>query len=188
MKKGEGPDQQQAAHQQNAVDEGSRENRGLRVPGRPGHDPRLLGLKGQHQAQETRGSHIDPENLQGQNGQGNAEQNGGNDDQPLTQVGGQGPDNELCQVVEDAAPLFNRGLNGAEIVVDKHHVGGILGHLGAGYPHGHADIRLFQGRGIIDAVAGHGHHVTSGLQGLHQAQFLVRRHPGEHRCFLDLFD
>ena len=35
-----------------------------------------------------------------------------------------------------------------------------------------------QGRGVVDPVAGHGHHLAAGLQGLHQPQFLRGRDAG----------
>jgi hypothetical protein len=36
-----------------------------------------------------------------------------------------------------------------------------------------------QRRGVVDAVAGHGHHLAIGLQGLHEAQLLLRLDAGK---------
>ena len=41
---------------------------------------------------------------------------------------------------------------------------GLFGRLGAGV-HGHADVGLGQGRGVVGAVAGHGDEVAAGLLG-----------------------
>ena len=48
-----------------------------------------------------------------------------------------------------------------------HHVGRLLGHLGAGDAHGDADGRLLERRRVVDAVSGHGGHlrVTRGSEG-----------------------
>ncbi|KAK2491851.1 hypothetical protein MC885_006632, partial [Smutsia gigantea] len=37
------------------------------------------------------------------------------------------------------------------------HVGGLLGDVRAGDAHGNADVSLLQRRGVVHAVAGHGH-------------------------------
>ena len=142
--------------------------------------PVFLGLEGQHEAQEHRGGHVDPQDLHRQDGQGHAREDGGQDDQALAQVGGQRPGDELGEVVEHAPALFHRRLDGGEVVVGEDHVGGFLGHLGAGDAHGHADVGLPAGRGVVDPVAGHGHHVAPALQGVHQAQLLFRSDAGEH--------
>ena len=39
----------------------------------------------------------------------------------------------------------------------------------------------FQGRGVVHAIARHGHHLALGLQRLHDAQLLVRRDAGADR-------
>ena len=38
-------------------------------------------------------------------------------------------------------------------------------------------MRGFEGRRIVDAVTGHGHHLVTGLQGLDDPQLLLRHHP-----------
>ena len=67
---------------------------------------------------------------------------------------------------------------GGQVVVGQHHARSLAADLGAGQAHGHADVGGAQGRCVVDAVAGHRHHRAAGLQGLHQAQLLCRRHPG----------
>jgi hypothetical protein len=51
----------------------------------------------------------------------------------------------------------------------------------AALAHGDADVSGLKGGRIIDAVTGHGHHLTGCLQGPHQLQFLLGQHPREHR-------
>ena len=40
----------------------------------------------------------------------------------------------LVRLSKTPAALLDRGLDGGEVVVGEHHVGGLLGHLGAGLP------------------------------------------------------
>ena len=49
----------------------------------------------------------------------------------------------------------------AIVVVGEHHVGGLFGHVGAGDAHGHADVGPLERWRIVDAVAGHRHHVPA---------------------------
>ncbi len=62
--------------------------------------------------------------------------------------------------------------------VQVHHVAGLLGRLGPGV-HGHRDIRLGQGRGIVGAVAGHGHQSALALVFADQGELGLRRGLGE---------
>jgi hypothetical protein len=48
-----------------------------------------------------------------------------------------------------------------------------IGHVGAGDPHGHADIRGLQGGRIVDAVAGHRHRVALTLQRLDDPELVL---------------
>ena len=52
--------------------------------------------------------------------------------------------------------------------------GRFLGDVGAGDAHGHADVGAFQRRRVVDSVAGHGHELTLRLEGLHDADFVLR--------------
>ena len=44
---------------------------------------------------------------------------------------------------------------------------------------------LFKGRGVVHPVPGHGHHLPLGLEDVHQAQLVLRGHPGKD---LDLLE
>ena len=48
------------------------------------------------------------------------------------------------------------------VAIEVDHVAGLLGGLGAGV-HGHADVGLGQGRGVVGAVAHHGDELAAGL-------------------------
>ncbi len=65
-------------------------------------------------------------------------------------------------------------------------MGGLAGDIGADLPHGDADIGRAQGRGIVDAVAGHGHEFALVLQGSDDLDLLLRGHPGIEAHRFDL--
>ena len=54
-------------------------------------------------------------------------------------------------------------------------------------PHGDADIGLFEGRRIVDPVAGDRHHLAAALQRLNDAQLLLRRGAGKDHLGLFQF-
>ena len=66
----------------------------------------------------------------------------------------------LHQVVVEAAAALDRGHDRGEVVVGEDHLGRVLGDLGAGDPHGHADVGAGQRRRVVHAVAGHGDDVA----------------------------
>ena len=77
--------------------------------GRPAHaaggaSTFFHGLEGQHQAEQHRRGHVDPQDLQRRDRQRRAGEDGGNDDEAFTEVGGQRPGDELDEVVVNAAP------------------------------------------------------------------------------------
>ena len=85
-------------------------------------------------------------------------------DPDLARVGGQQVADEAADVVVDAPPLLDGGDDRGEVVVGQDHVGRFLAHVGAGDAHGHADVGPAQRRGVVDAVAGHGHHRSPSFQ------------------------
>ena len=104
-----------------------------------------------------------------------------------TDVGGKLEAHELDNVVVDGAAFLDRAHDRGEIVVGEHQGGGFLGHLGAGDPHGDADVGGLQRRRVVDAVASHGHDVATRLQCLDDAQLVFGRDTGEHGGFLHQF-
>ena len=71
--------------------------------------------------------------------------------------------------------------DGGEVVVQQHQAGGLAGHVRAAPAHGDADVGGLQGRGVVDAVAGHGHDLAVGLEGVDDPQLLLRARRGR-RC------
>ena len=113
-------------------------------------------------------------------GRGSAQEKRPGEHQDLGQVAAQQEDEILFDVVEDGPAFLHRGHQGGEVVVRQDHGRGLLGDFGAGDAHGHADIRPLQGRGVVDPVPGHGHHLALRLEDIHQAELMFRGHPGEH--------
>ena len=84
----------------------------------------------------------------------------------------------------DRAAKAHRVHQGREVVVREDQLGGLLGDLGAG-AHGHADVGLLDGGGVVDGVAGHGDNLAPVLEALHQAQLVLRGNPAKDRQFVE---
>ncbi len=85
----------------------------------------------------------------------------------------------LTQIVVDAASQANGGDHRGEVVVQQDNRRGFAGDVGTPPTHSDADVRGFQGRRIIHAVAGHRDHLAVLLERIHQSQFLRRHDPGK---------
>ncbi len=96
----------------------------------------------------------------------------------LAGVRGEGVANEPADVVVDPPPFTDGGDDGGEVVVGEHHVGRLLGHLGAGDAHRDADVGVRKRRGVVDTVAGHGDDVAVRLPGLDDVELLLRARSG----------
>ena len=64
-------------------------------------------------------------------------------------------------------------VDGGEVVVGQHHLGGLARRLGALPAHRDADIGALQRGRIVHAVAGHRHHFAVGLQRLYQRELML---------------
>ena len=62
-----------------------------------------------------------------------------------------------------------------EVVVGEDHRRRLAGDVGAGAAHGDADVGAPQRRRVVDAVAGHRHDVTLGVQRVGDPQLGLRR-------------
>ena len=87
---------------------------------------------------------------------------------------------EAADVDEGGPTLLDRGDDRGEVVVEQHEVGRLAGDVGAGAAHGDPDVGLVERRAVVDAVAGHGHHVPPSSQRPRDPQLVLRRHPGDH--------
>ena len=155
-----------------------------RISGRAAHQVGLGRLEGQGQGQGDGGDHVDPEDLQGGDGQCHAHGDCAEQHQGLTRIGRQYEQQRFLQVVVDRATFFDGVAKGGEVVVGQHHLRRLLSRLGALDAHGHADIGAFERRGVVDPVAGHRHPCATGLQALHQAQLVCRAGAGENAGLL----
>mmetsp|Transcript_43283 Transcript_43283/g.111448 ORF Transcript_43283/g.111448 Transcript_43283/m.111448 type:complete len:461 (+) Transcript_43283:594-1976(+) len=96
----------------------------------------------------------------------------------------------LLSVVVDPAPLTHGSDNGAEVVVQEHQVGCVLGDRRARDAHGHARVRALQRGRVVDAVAGHRHDVALANERLDQCDLVGGLRPGpnghlrRHQCQL----
>ena len=106
------------------------------------------------------------------------EQGGQEQRHNLADIAGQQVVDGLFDVGIDAPPLLHRLDDGGEVVVGEDHVRRALGHIGACDPHGAANVRHLQRRGVVYPVAGHGNHHALLLPRLHNAHFVLRGHPG----------
>ena len=87
-------------------------------------------------------------------------------------------------VGDDPAALGDHLGEHGEVVVEQHEAGHRPGRGAAG-AHGHADVGLLEGERVVDAVAGHGHDVAAGLQGVDHGPLLLGRDPAEHAVGLE---
>ena len=83
-------------------------------------------------------------------------------------------DDKFADRIINRATIKNGLLDAEEIIVKNNDVACLLRHLSA-TAHGKADVRLFQGRGIIDAVARHAHDKVQLLRQTHKAQLIQRQ-------------
>ena len=104
MKERETASEHDQCDEQDAELQPAGEDRRLRIARRAVHDLALLWLEDEHQPEQDGGGHVDPEDLHGQDRQRGAGENRGENDEALAEVRWQGPDDELGEVVENAAP------------------------------------------------------------------------------------
>jgi hypothetical protein len=116
----------------------------------------------------TGGDHVDPEQLRRQERQRDTRDDRREQDEREAGIGRQNPDDELCEIVEDAAPFLHSGFDRGEVVVGQNHVGRFLRDIGAGDAHRHADVGLFERGRVVDTIAGHRDHMPAGLKRAHQ--------------------
>ena len=82
----------------------------------------------------------------------------------------------LADVVVDAPAEANRGDDRRKVIVEQDQGRRFARHVRAASSHGDADVRGFQGRCVIDAIAGHGHDFPTGLEGHDDAHGDVHLH------------
>jgi hypothetical protein len=151
---------------------------GLR--GRLFHEAGILAAHAQRQGRKHVGDDVDEQDLQGQQGVAHAQETREGDHEDFAQVAREQEQDELADVLEDDPPLGNGRHDGGERIILEHHVGGFGRYLRAPESHCNADVRFFEGRGVVHAVAGHAHDVALLLVEFDHVELLGRAHPGKH--------
>ena len=96
------------------------------------------------------------------------------------QMDGEGVTQGPLQVGADAPPQGQGLHQGREVITQQHQIRRLTRHRRSVFAHRNTDISRLQGRGVVDPVAAHRHHLAGGLQGLNQLQFLLRHDAREH--------
>jgi len=86
---------------------------------------------------------------------GEAEQRREKNRENLRQIGGEQELDRLADVVINPSTFADSRNDGGKVVVRQNHIGDILGDIGSCDTHADADIGIFDGRRVVDAVARH---------------------------------
>ena len=138
------------------------------------HDVRIAFLQPQRQRRRAIADQIQPEELHRLQRDRHTKEHGAEDDQDFADITRQQEVDELADVRIDDPPLLDRRNDAGEVVVGQHHVRRLLGDVGTGDAHGHADVGALQGRRVIDPVASHGYDVAVGFHGIDDARLVLR--------------
>mmetsp|Transcript_15325 Transcript_15325/g.33089 ORF Transcript_15325/g.33089 Transcript_15325/m.33089 type:complete len:1080 (-) Transcript_15325:311-3550(-) len=154
------------------------------VTGGAVHDVGLLLLVRQGDGGHHVGTQVHHQDHHGGQGQGQADHNEAQEGANLGDVGGERVADGLLQVVEDEATLLHAVHDGGEVVVHENHVSSLLGHVLAGDAHGHTNVTLLEGGGVVHTVTGHRHHLSAALVVLHNLQLVGGGHASEHNLLV----
>eukprot|EP00160_Parvularia_atlantis_P015994 Unigene4852_Nuclearia_a/m.14845 Unigene4852_Nuclearia_a/g.14845 ORF Unigene4852_Nuclearia_a/g.14845 Unigene4852_Nuclearia_a/m.14845 type:complete len:366 (+) Unigene4852_Nuclearia_a:2-1099(+) len=119
------------------------------------HDVQVGRVEAQRRCRQAVRNEVDPEQLDGDERLGRAEQNGQEDADDLTDVGRDEVADKLLRVVEDRAALLDRRDDRGKVVVGQDHVGSLLGD-GRARAHGDTDVGFLERGRVVHAVARHG--------------------------------
>ena len=173
---------QQAEEEVGALHHVAIEQGGLAAARRLVHQPRFRQFRPKAKGRQQIGAEINGQDLHHREGGGDAEGHHRQERRGLREVRHQDVGDELADVAHHAAAEAHGLDDGGEVVVEQHDVGRFTGHVCSVFAHGQSHIRRPQRRGVVDAIAGHGHHLAQIAVGLHQAQLLLRCHAGEHQA------
>ena len=149
------------------------------------HNVALGVLHAQRERGETVGNQVHPQQLHRLE-DGKADERGDKHREDLGKVCRKQELDDLADVVVDATALFAGTDDGGEVVIGKHHVGDVLGDVGTGDAHANADVGALDGRGVVDAVARHGHDLVARLPSLDDAGLVLGLNAGVHAVVLDV--
>ena len=148
------------------------------------HDALAGRLGTQRQRREHVGADVEGQDLQhpDREREAAAGQRPHRERRQLGDVVGQVVGEEPADVLERRAAELDRGHDRGEVVVEQHQVGGLACHVAAVRAHGDPHVRLAQGRGVVDAVAGHGDDVARAREHAGDPQLVRRGDPRDHRA------
>ena len=149
------------------------------------HDVALGVLHAQRERGEAVGDQVHPQQLHRLE-DSKADERGDKHREHLGKVGRKQELDDLADVVVDATTLFAGTDDGGEVVVGEHHISDVLSNVGAGDAHTDADVGALDGRGVVDAVAGHGDDLVARLPGLDDAGLVLGLDAGVHAVVLDV--
>ncbi|MNL63718.1 hypothetical protein D3C87_1878780 [compost metagenome] len=101
--------------------------------------------------------------MDGQQRHGQEEQWRKKDRPDLARVARHRVAHKLADVVVDAPAFAHRRDDGGEVVVQQDQARCFACHIGAAFAHGNADVGALERRGVVHAIARHGHEVALGL-------------------------
>ena len=98
----------------------------------------------------------------------------------LGDVVGQVVREEAAQVPERGPPLFDRGDDRGEVVVEQDEVGCLARDVGSAPSHRDTDVRFMEGRRVVHAVPRHRHDMSTMPQGSRDPELLFGSDAGQH--------
>ena len=122
--------------------------------------------------------HVVREDLDGEHGQEGQEEAAAHDAEHVAEVGARPHADVLDDVSEDLAALDDAVVQHEEALLQQDDVRRLLGHVHGGV-HGDPDVRLLEGRGVVDAVPHEPDDVPLALQGLDDLLLLRGRQARE---------
>ena len=144
------------------------------------HDAILGGLDGTDETKSDGADQVRVENLDGsQRSVGKTTDDTEKDGHTLSVVDGGVDEENLTKVVPDDTALTDGGNNGGEVVVGQNHLRSLTGNIGTLLTHGNTHVGGLEGGGVVDTVTGHGGNLSLGLEGLDNADLVLRRGTGE---------
>ena len=137
------------------------------------HDIFAGGVDAQRDRGQRVGSEVDEQDVHRLDGHfGQPDAHGDEQDEDLGDVARHEELDDLLDIAVHPAPLADGIFDGGEIVVQQDNVGGVFGNVCTRNAHGNADIRLFEGGRIVDAVARHGGHFAAAFERLDDTELI----------------
>ena len=173
------PRKSQARDEQRALDHAL----GARAR-RPLHEAGLGRLAAERERGQDLGAEVDREDLQHRQRQRDRAAREREDEErnDLGRRVGEDVEDELADVVVDAAAGLDRRDDGREVVVGEHHRRRLARDVRSGDAHRDADVRASERGRVVDAVPGHRDDVALRAERVGDAQLRLRRGAREDRA------